>query len=385
MPKVNPQILTWARGRAGLSLEDAARAIGLSGANAAVRLEEIEAGEREPSRRQLVEMAKKYRRPLLTFYLSAPPESSRRTHDFRTLPQRDTTSEAMLDALVRDVQARQALVRNALEDAEEGEVLPFVGSIQAQQGADALVAAMQETLSFDLSAYRQARSYDRAFAVLRDSIEAAGVFVLLMGNLGSHHSSIGAETFRGLAIADSIAPFIVINENDSRSAWPFTLLHELAHIFLGESGISGYDSDQAIERVCDEAAARFLLKPVELDNLATQQDANLDDLIQSIGAFASDRYVSRKMVAYNLLRLRRISYSTYNRLVERFDADRRRGTVREGAPDFYVVRRHRMGRGLVRFVNRMVAGGILSTTKAGKVLGIKPTAVDRMTKDARAA
>src|SRR5215218_7547968 len=108
--RFNPQILTWARERAGLSLEEAARALGLSGANAVARLEEMEAGEREPTRRQIGEMAKKYRRPLLTFYLQAPPEAGKRTHDFRTLPERAAGSEAVLDALVRDVKARQALV-----------------------------------------------------------------------------------------------------------------------------------------------------------------------------------------------------------------------------------------------------------------------------------
>jgi transcriptional regulator with XRE-family HTH domain len=58
MPKINPRIMTWARESAGLSLSDAARAIGLSGANAVTRLEEMEAGQRDPSRRQLVEWRK---------------------------------------------------------------------------------------------------------------------------------------------------------------------------------------------------------------------------------------------------------------------------------------------------------------------------------------
>ena len=82
MPKINPRFMTWARESAGLSVADAARAIGLSGANAVTRLEEMEAGRRDPSRRQLVEMAKKYRRPLLTFYPPEPPGPGARTHDF---------------------------------------------------------------------------------------------------------------------------------------------------------------------------------------------------------------------------------------------------------------------------------------------------------------
>ncbi|MGH6921215.1 MAG: helix-turn-helix domain-containing protein, partial [Geminicoccaceae bacterium] len=186
MPKINPQIMTWARESAGLSLPDAARAIGLSGANAVTRLEEMEAGQRDPSRRQLAEMAKKYRRPLLTFYLREPPGPGSRTHDFRVLRRREAGSEAVLDALVRDVKARQALVRSALEDAEEDEALPFVGSVQPGQGAEALADAMRGTLEFDLAEYRAAATIDEAFRILRDAVEGAGVVVILKGNLGHH-------------------------------------------------------------------------------------------------------------------------------------------------------------------------------------------------------
>lgn len=384
MPRINPEIIVWARESAGLSLEDAARAIGLSGATAAIRLQEMETGEREPSRRQLANMAKKYRRPILAFYLPERPAPGRRTHDFRTLPEREAGSEAVLEALVRDVRARQALVRSALEEAEEDENLTFVGSVQLDQGAEALAEAMRGTLQLDLADYRSARTVDDAFRFLRDAVERAGIFVILMGNLGHHTSNLSPRVFRGFTIADPVAPFIVVNENDSRSAWAFTLLHELAHVFLGEGGISGYDSDQEIERLCDDAAARFLLQRNELGDIRVR-DVRLEDLIEEIGRFASDRKVSRKMVAYNLWRADRITGATYRHLADRFDADRLEQARRDvaGAPDYYVVRRHRVGQGLLRLVDRMVSGGALTTTKAGRVLGVKPTAVSRMTSGAR--
>ena len=311
----------WARESAGLSLADAARAIGLSGANAATRLEEMEAGQRDPSRRQLAEMAKKYRRPLLTFYLPEPPGPGRRTHDFRTLPHGEAGSEAVLDALVRDVKARQALVRSALEDVEEDEPLPFVGSVQPGQGAGALADAIRRTLEFDLAEYRAAGTIDEAFRILRDAVERAGVLVILKGNLGHHTSNLSPSVFRGFAIADPVAPFVVINETDSRSAWSFTLLHELAHVFLGESGISGYDSEQRVERLCDEAAGCFLLQHRELQEIQAR-GVRLDDLVEEVRAFAKARKVSPKMVAYNMLRAEIVSGAMYRRLADRFDADR---------------------------------------------------------------
>jgi hypothetical protein len=248
MPKVNPDILTWARESAGFDVAEAARSIGLTGANAINALVEMEAGERQPSRRQLAEMAKKYRRPLLTFYLSEPPEPGPRTHDFRTVPEQRLGSQSLVNALVRDVKARQAIVASALENAQEAEPLGIVGSMRVQDGPAQLANAMMEALGVTREDFRAARSNDDAFRLLRDATERAGVFVILMGNLGTFHTAIDAEVFRGLAIADPIAPIIVINENDARAAWTFTLLHELGHIFIGQSGISGYRAELDVKR-----------------------------------------------------------------------------------------------------------------------------------------
>ncbi|MER2634014.1 MAG: XRE family transcriptional regulator [Rhizobiaceae bacterium] len=389
MPKVNRHVLIWARVSAGLSEEQAARKLGLSGPE---RLKELETGKRDPSRRQLLNISETYRRPLLTFYMQTPPRESDRGQDFRTLPESDApSSEALLNALLRDVYARQGLVRAALEEAEEDEELRFVGCAKISNGVDALVETMQNALEFSPVDFRAQKTVSDAFAALRASTEKAGVFVLLMGNLGTSHSDIDPRVFRGFALSDPIAPFIVINENDSRAAWSFTLLHELAHVFLGETGISGYDGALESEKFCDAVAGRFLLDPAELAVIGTQKTVSSDELIKKIGKFAADRKLSRKMVAYNLLRSDQITRTVYRELSDLLDGERitRKAKKKDkdsgGGPDYYKVRRHRMGPRLVNVVQRMVFNGSLSTTKAGKVLGVKPTAVHRLIEGSRVA
>ncbi len=78
---------------------------------------------------------------------------------------------------------------------------------------------------------------------LREGAEKARAFVLLMGNLGNHHTGLDARALRGFAFADPIAPFVVINKNNSRAAWSVMLLHELAHLWLGQTSVSGYDGE----------------------------------------------------------------------------------------------------------------------------------------------
>ncbi|MEL7306139.1 MAG: hypothetical protein AAGJ56_09955, partial [Myxococcota bacterium] len=53
-----------------------------------------------------------------------------------------------------------------------------------------------------------AKGADSLFALLRERAEQVGIFVILEGDLGSSHSQIPLELFRGLAIADDVAPLV---------------------------------------------------------------------------------------------------------------------------------------------------------------------------------
>ena len=144
----------------------------------------------------------------------------------------------MLDALLRDIRARQEMVKSLLEDEEETAPHDYVGSATIRDGVQAVANNIAETLGFAVNERRTGTPED-LFKELRNRAEQIGVFVVLVGDLGSHHSSISETVFRGFVIADKIGPFVVINDQDAKTARSFTLLHELAHIWLGQTGISG--------------------------------------------------------------------------------------------------------------------------------------------------
>lgn len=385
MPRIASRILIWARETAGLSIEEAAKKLGVS----VRRLTEFETGEREPTRNQVVAMAKRYHRPLVVFYLPKPPNPAERPRDFRSLPEHPAPgSEALISALLRDVLSRQHLIKSALEEVEENDTLPFVGSVKIAEGIDAAVVSLQRLLDVNREDFRAQGTANEAFSILRAGAEKAGVFVLLLGNLGTHHTDIDVRVFRGFALADTIAPLIVINEKDSRAAWSFTLLHELVHILLGETGISGYNGNAEVEKFCDTVAARFLLDPSELNEIKIENRPNILTLGERISIFSTARNLSRKMVSYNLLRAGLIPGTIYQELSANFDAERIRQKDEdetEGGPSYYVVRRHRLGSSLINFVDRMISIGALSTPKAGIVLGVKPTAVYQLISQNKAA
>lgn len=387
MPDVNPEILLWARKTANLTPEQAVDKLQIRdvrGVSAVQRLVAYETGQAAPTRGLLVRMAKYYRRPLLTFFLSAPPRSSERGVDFRVLPgSAPAPQSALVDALLRDVRTRQSMIRAALEDEEEAEPLPFVGTATMEDGRAATLAKLHALLGVDRSHYRAQSDADAAFRLLRTSAEAAGVFVLLKGDLGSHHTAIDVQVYRGFVIADEVAPLIVINDGDAKTAWSFTLLHELVHLLLGQTGISGAPSDTPIERFCNDVAGEFLLLPNEIDSLDLRGVG--DDVPEGngrIGEFARDRHLSRAMVAYAALRRGLITSKVYGDLTARFRSQwmqerhsRREARTQGTGPSYYVVRRHRLGNALLELTGRMMETGALTTSKAAKILGVKAASV----------
>ena len=394
---ISPRILTWAREKAGLSVEDAATRLGLKSTTRGTAIEKLEAFERgdvKPTRNQLLKIATTYRRPLTTFYRVNPPITGDRGEDFRTMAGAVTREEAgLLDALLRNIRARQDMVRSILEDDEDVRPLVFVGSIPVTRNIVDTAQLIRRVLGItDDDANRHGESISNAlpFNTLRERVENIGVFVLLVGNLGSHHTNISESIFRGFAISDDIAPFIVINDQDAVPARSFTLIHELAHIFSGSTGISDAPSavtpgteSARVERFCNDVASEFLL-PLETIQ-GFDRFENSDFAADAIAEVAEGQNFSEAMVAYRFWRTGYISNSIYQELVATYAARwhaiklNRRENAREenlSGPSYYTVRKHRLGNALIDLVGRTLRSNELTHTKAAKMLGVKPVSVE---------
>ena len=388
MPKIKPEILKWARENSLLSLEEAARKLNIKddkNKDAVEKLIAFESGAEEPSRSLLLRMCRQYHLPLLTFYLDKPPIIGDRGEDFRTLPvDFDESEDVNVDILIRDIKARQSTIRETLIDADEGNHLEFIGKNKIEDGITNVVQTIRKVFDFKLEDYRHQINYKEAFRFLRQRIESKGIFVLLKGNLGSYHSNISLTVFRGFALSDDIAPFIVINDQDTESAWSFTLMHELAHLILGKTGISGAYLEKAIEKFCNNVASEFLLPEAEFKQFQIS-DYSFETLRTNISEYAYSRRLSSTLVAYRLYKRGDINTYLWKNLqkfyhdkwVENRDVSRGKNKQKEGGPDYYVMKNYKLGT-LVELVQRLTYAGALTTTKAGMLLAIKPLKVHRL-------
>ena len=268
---VKPELLRWARKRAGIKQEDLKFE----------KLPEWERGDIKPTFKQLEAFAKKVHVPFGYLFLDEPPEEPLPITDFRTIADAEnaTVSPNLIDT-IHAMQRRQDWLHDYMIECE-ADPLPFVASADLTDNPNEVGLKMRDMLGLSSGWAEEVRTWKDAVNKLRIMIEKLGVMAVINGVVGNNtHRKLNVEEFRGFALIDQYAPLIFVNGMDAKAAQMFTLAHELAHIWLGEGGISGFETltprGTEIEVWCDQVAAEFLLPSQELKHSWTQVK-NLQD------------------------------------------------------------------------------------------------------------
>ena len=255
--EVSPSVMEWAKERSGV---DAA-----SLAYRFPKLEEWEQGQTSPTLKQLEGFARATHTPVGLLLRDEPPDERVPIPDFRTIGDVGVSrpSADLLDTIFQ-CQQRQEWYRSFAQLSGEGPVA-FVGTLSTSTGIRDAAAAMTAMLHFDVD--ERSSTFTDALRQLADGAEDHGVLVMVNGVVGSNtHRKLNPREFRGFALADRLAPLVFINGADTKAAQIFSLAHELAHLWLGESALSDADLTVqpivAAERWCNQVAAEFLV-PLE--------------------------------------------------------------------------------------------------------------------------
>lgn len=302
--EVKPAVLAWARERARIEPEQLESRF--------PRLREWESGERLPTLKQLEGYARATHTPVGMLLLPDPPVEPVPIPDFRTVRDRGVgrPSADLLDTIYACEQ-RQEWYRDHARSTRL-EAVPFVGSVDLSSDVVATAEAMREALDFGLEARRSMRSWSQALDQLREHADESGVLVMVNGIVGSNtHRKLDPEEFRGFALADPLAPVIFVNGADTKAAQIFTLAHELAHLWLGETALSDADiagrPDNAVERWCNDVAAEFLVPLASLRG----EIGDLGDLSAELDRLASIYRVSTLVVLRRVHDAGQLSWDEY--------------------------------------------------------------------------
>jgi len=377
---INPEVLKWARESAHMSVEEVARRL-------KVKPEKIrmwESGEAYPTIRQMETCTTLFRRPLAVFFLPEPPKDFHTLRDFRKRDNQAPYSRA-LTFIIRDILQRQEWMRDFLQEQNEPE-LDFIGKYTIDDDPKMIAWDIRETLGVrDIPAGKNPLNF------WIEKIENKGIFVSLTGNVHSH-LPVNPDEVKGFSASDKYAPFIFVNSKDSKNSQLFTLVHELAHLWLDVSGVSAFDivdfrmekdKFDPVEIHCNAITAEVLMPEDMIKSFFQNQDIN----INIINKIAEQLHVSSYAMIVRLLNLKMMSEKAFYEYKALFSLQYREYLIqqakkekREGGPDYYMLQVRKNSRLFSRVIYFLYKGGKISGVEAGNLLDIRLNNFNKMEK-----
>jgi Zn-dependent peptidase ImmA (M78 family)/transcriptional regulator with XRE-family HTH domain len=284
---IQPNILRWARERAQLSSQQLAQKMSVK----SDKVTQWESGYSLPSLEQAHKISLKLHIPFGYLFLEAPPKTTLPIPDLRTIHDA-THAELSIDFfdILNDTLLKQDWYREFAQFEGYG-ALPFIASFTKADSYEIVARSIADELGISPQLRTTAKSWNNFFDLIIQNAEQKRILVMRNSVVGNNaHRPLSVEEFRGFALCDTLAPVIFINSRDAKSAQIFTLLHEIAHLWIGESGISNPNLRQgsgterlAIERFCNLVAAEVLTPKKEfLSRWDTKKSRsnNLENLVR---------------------------------------------------------------------------------------------------------
>lgn len=355
---IEPSVLRWAAGRAGLSASDLERLF--------PHFAQWVSGELQPTLRQAEELAKKAHIPFGRLLLQAPAEPALSVPDFRTVRNSHLDgASSELEDVVASAEAR--LGWYAEYAAEEGIPAPaIVGLASSRKSPTGVASAVRESLGLPVDSFL--RGQDKV-KTLVDAMEAAGVLVSRNSVVGnSNGRKLDVEEFRGFTLLDEGFALVFVNTADAKTAQLFSLAHELGHVVLNKPGVSDHSEHLEIERWCNRFAAELLAPTAALRKNWGTDSPLLDELT----VLSKRSGMSREAVLWRLVDLGLVSPSDAEEVLPVLRGDRRsrnKDADSAGGPPFHVVVKSRVGGRFIEAMAHAVAAEMITEREAARFVG----------------
>ncbi len=338
------------------------------------KIAEWVSGDKRPSIRQAQELAKKLKIPFGYLYLSSPPTEKLPLPDLRTMSGTPSSkpSPDFLDVL-HDALRKQQWYHEYLKN-ENVASLPFIGRFKLGDNPKDIAIDIKSTLGINDTLRRQSRTWEEFLTQFSRKAEEARILVLRSGIVGNNtYRKLDVHEFRGFAISDDLAPLVFVNGNDYKSAQIFTLAHELAHLWIGQSGVSNPNymlranqQQNEIDRLCDSIAAEVLV-PSDDFIMRWNDFSNLDENIDNLAVqYRVSGFVILRR-AYTLGKIETdLFHAKYDELLRK---SQRRPT--NGGGDFYNLLMSRNSNTFTTALMIGVAEGSVAPTEAARLLNLR--------------
>lgn len=310
---VNPQILKWAREKAGYSLEDVAKRFKKD----VTVIENWESGKTVPTYNQLEKLAYSlYKRPIALFFFPKPPDEPDTQQSFRTLPDFEIASlHPDTRYAIRQAQAMQ-LTLDELNDGVNPSEHKIFRDIKLNTNLDISLASItiRNYLGIPLENQFKWKNTDVALNNWRNTIQDYGVFVF--------KRSFKQQNISGFCLSHQEFPVIYLNNSNSVTRQIFTLFHELAHVLLNVNGVTK-ENDQHIKQLigkakdievfCNLFASEFLVPDTDFDKKLNTLIEKQIPMTEVVDKLALQYKVSREVILRKLLNRQEVSQIFYEK------------------------------------------------------------------------
>lgn len=368
---ITPKVLKWARESARMPEQIAAAKVSKS----VDILREWEEGKSQPTIKQAQTLAKAYKRPFALFFLQEIPRDFKPLQDYRRKDSKELGTSSIF--IIREIQQKQAWISEVNEENNEDRI-PFVGKFSIVDNPIKVANDILKELDISPSNYKT----DNPIKEWIDKAESKGIFISRTSFIHSR-LKLDCEEIQGFAIADKYAPFVFINSDDWNAPQLFTLVHEIAHIWIDATGVSNEiepeiknkDKFHPVELFCNEVAANALIPSHFFYNL----DNNIFNSAKEIFKISKRLGISSFAFLVRALNLKLIPIDVYKTLKNEADLEYRAFLTREeekkikskekkGGPNPYLLRLNKNSRLFTQIVLDAFKGGYVEPTQASALL-----------------
>ena len=373
---ITPTILKWARESARMTEEVAAAKVSVS----IDKLTAWENGISQPTINQAQTLAKAYKRPFALFFLPEIPRDFQPLQDFRKKDSKPLGTASIF--IIREIQQKQAWISEVYEEDKENKI-PFVGRFSINDNPTVVAKDILETLNINPANYKSGSPIKEWI----DKAESNGIFISRTSFIHSR-LKLDSDEIQGFAIADSYAPFVFINTEDWPAPQLFTLVHELAHIWIAETGISNEidpeiadkDKFNLVELFCNEVAANALIPYDIITNLEAHTFSSSKEIY-----YASKHLgVSSFAFLVRALNVNLLTFDKYKKLKHEADIEfkvflkkeeerKAKQKIKEnkGGPNPYLLQLNKNSRLFTQTVLDAFRGGFIEPTQASNLLNVQ--------------
>lgn len=317
--------------------------------------------------------------PFGFLFLTSPPELKKpKIPDLRTVVNKLPLSDNFYETL-EDIKYKIDWYKDYLIDIGGDNKLKYVGKYNFDHNLSCAEVSNDIIKSINFNINRTSNfTKDNYFSYMVNLIENAGILVFKNGIVKNNtFKKLESSEFRGFALVDDIAPAVFINGTDAMSAQLFTLCHEVAHIWIGQNGVSDWSSDLKIEAFCNKVAAEILMPEYMFVQDWNRLISSYGSNIEQIKEISKNYKVSSYAAAIRLAQLGLINNQVVDEIkeeVQKSYLNRKQGT----GGNFYNSTPYRNSPTVTKAIVASAMSRKILLREAGNLLNIKADSVVKL-------